>query len=324
MGAILAFPAILLPPLAGIAFGIVCALDDYGCKDLSYSKMSRRSESVDGRRVTVLNGMGSWADPTVAGAALYSTFSSDGKRLENPKIILNQTHPSYDFGSFDNGLKSFYVTNSGTNPICVAGVAVNTPEGEMALSGNLAKVCHIDNYESQSSVATPDSACVWVDRYGSNGIKVPGLMFDLTVVDEERIQASTAIWNVEDLCSAPFMMEAKLPVERGLESPATDFDFRTQLVKSTRKGNSAVRVCGDRSAIGPDFVSYSERLYCDMDTRNIHPFCGDGLQSTFKYCFNEEMDELVELGDQVSGEKRDVHKEVMNVVKTFEKVQLWT
>ncbi|KAI1623716.1 hypothetical protein EDD37DRAFT_632253 [Exophiala viscosa] len=286
--------------------------------------MTRRS--VDGRVVTIINGMGSWEDATLAGAALYGAYGTDGNILESPKIVINKTNPSYDFGPFDNGLKSFYVTNSGTNPICVAGVIVNTPDGEMALSGNLAKVCHIDNYESKDSVATPDSACVWVDRHGSNGIKVPGLMFDLTVMDEERIEASTPITNVQDLCMAPFMMAATLPVKRDSESIATDCadctDFRTQLIKSGRKGNSAARLCADKSAIGPDFVSLEEKLYCDMETRHMYPLCDDKLAFDGR-CFDTDHDELVESNDKVSGGKRDVQEEEKNVVKTFEKVEIW-
>ena len=296
--------------------------------------MSRRFVSglsripVDTRRVTVINGMGSWADPTVAGAALYGDFGTDGNILETlfPKHILNQTNPSYDFGGFDNGLKSFYITNSGTNPICVAGVVVNTPEGEFAISGNLAKVCHVANYESQVSVATPDSACVWVDRHGSNGIKVPGLMFDLTVMDEEKKEASTHITNVEDLCMAPFMMESTLPVPVKRDSESTPTicvdcdDWDSLLIKSGR--HSAARLCSDKFALGPDFVSFKEKLYCDMKTRILYPLCDDKLAFTGR-CFDTDHDELVESNDKVSGGKRDVQKEEKNVVKTFDKVEIW-
>ncbi|KAI1611841.1 hypothetical protein EDD36DRAFT_267931 [Exophiala viscosa] len=274
------------------------------------------------RRVTVFNGVGSWADPRIAGVSLYGAFGTDGNIMETPEIVLGDIISWYDFVALENGenrLGSVYITNSGTDPICVAGLQIPTSNGVLTISGNLAKVCHVDNYASQIGVLTNDSACVWVDRHGSNGIQMPGLLFDLTQADDTMsggVPNSTAL---EDLCTAPFVVPRSQPVKRSFPGEARDFDFRTQLVKSSREGNSAVRLCADKSAKGPDFVSLAENLYCDMESRIVYPVCDNNQNS----CFDLERDELVEMAK--TPEQRDLqpHK-AKKVMKTFKEVQVWT
>ena len=273
------------------------------------------------RRVTVFNGMGSWADPRVAGASLYGAFGTNGNIMETSEIVLDDILSYYDFVALENGengLKSVYITNSGTDPICVAGVQIPTSNGVLTISGNLAKVCDVDNYASQIGVLTNDSACVWVDRHGSNGIQMPGLLFDLTEAADAVSGGVTNITALEDLCTTPFVVPRSQPVKRSFSGEAGDFDFRTQLVKSRREGNSAVRLCADKSAKGPDFVSLSENLYCDMESRIVYPVCDNNQTS----CFDLERDELVETDK--TPEQRDLqpHK-AKKVMKTFEKVQVW-
>lgn len=260
------------------------------------------------RQVTIVNGMGSWADPKIAGVAMYASYETDGydSILQSPKIIINETDPWHDFGAFDNGLKSFYITNSGTEPICVAAVSMNTPKGPLVISGNLAKICHVNSYESQVDVLSNDTACVWIDRHGLKGIQVQGLNFDVTGMDEEKTETSYFLPNsTEDLCTTPFISSyvAEKKSKRSQPSPAMDFDFRTQLVKSHREGNSAARLCADEFTMGPDFVSLTEELYCDMETRNLYPVCNDSATSIGP-CFDLGQDELVEMGEHVAGEKR--------------------
>lgn len=295
--------------------------------------------------MTVFNGVGSWNDPHVAGVSLYGTFGggggidggTDGNMTESPEIVLDDILSYYDFVALENlsgpsnRLESVYITNSGTDPICVAGVQIPTSNGVLTISGNLAKVCGVDNYQSQIGVLTNDSSCVWLDRHGSNGIQMPGLLFDLTAADDDTISGSEEdITALEDLCTSPFIASKSLPPveKRSLDSVKTS-GWRTQLVKSTREGNSAIRLCADKSAKGPDFVSLPENLYCDMESRVVYPVCQGDDNNAQKTCFDLERDELVEgLPKTSERQRRDLsqpHDEAAGkrVMKTFKKVQVW-
>ncbi|KIV76861.1 hypothetical protein, variant 3 [Exophiala sideris] len=311
--------------VTGVAFG--CACDGKGignckrsCAAVQTGNWSEE-EVLSQRRVTVFNGVGSWADPEIAGVSLHGAFGTDGNMMETPEMVFDKILSWYDFVALENGenrLESVYITNSGTDPICVAGVQIPTSNGVLTISGNLAKVCNVDNYASQIGVLTNDSSCVWVDRHGSNGIQMPGLWFDVTKADDTMSGGVPNITAVEDLCKTPFVAPGSQPVKRSFSGESRDFDFRTQLVKSRREGNSAVRLCADKSAKGPDFVSLSENLYCDMESRIVYPVCNHNQTS----CFDLERDELVEMDK--TPEQRDLqpHK-AKKVMKTFEKVQVW-
>lgn len=57
------------------------------------------------------------------------------------------------------------------------------------------------------------------------------------------------------------------------------------LIKS-RRGQRASRLCADPSSRGPDFVSYSEGLFCNMETREVLPLC-DRAAGLVTGCFDD-------------------------------------
>ncbi|TLS22533.1 uncharacterized protein PpBr36_09795 [Pyricularia pennisetigena] len=57
------------------------------------------------------------------------------------------------------------------------------------------------------------------------------------------------------------------------------------LIKS-RRGQSASVLCADPASWGPDFVSYSEGLYCNMETREVLPLC-DAAAGLVTGCFDD-------------------------------------
>ncbi|ELQ36304.1 hypothetical protein M0657_001589 [Pyricularia oryzae] len=59
----------------------------------------------------------------------------------------------------------------------------------------------------------------------------------------------------------------------------------SRLIKS-RRGQSASMLCADPASRGPDFVSYSEGLYCNMETREVLPLC-DGAAGRVTGCFDD-------------------------------------
>jgi hypothetical protein len=305
-----------------------------GC---NVGKCGRSTEGTPGATTVVItNGLHDWLDPDRAGYTIYSTNDTSSSFQSGDMAVLraDPSHSAeglslthiFDADAIHQQPRRIYITNNeGAPPICVAGVGIVRPDGQaVTVSGNLGAHCGMVHYESSVEVLSPaadhqDAApnCTWIDRYGSNGITLPGLAFDLyynNASGEETEENSTLIvTSNQDLCKAPFLAAAAHPEDntnaahhphpRQVDAEAeanTDygtFTFTSLLVKSRLGSSSAVRMCGDPRAKGPDFVSIAENLYCDMDTRQLFPVCAeeDSEHPTKKVvCFDLERDELVD------------------------------
>jgi hypothetical protein len=309
----------------------------------------RRSQSSsNGLTITVVDGIDGWVGPGgsdgggggIPKVAMYPRPSGTSPdALQGDMIVLDTPHGGHTFPESDIPNR-IYVTNADTTPICVAGVYATYPDNTtLVISGNLGRVCGADNYESQIEVLPmPDgspAACVWVDRNHSNGIRLAGLTFQLQSLGGEKGSQKT-VSSVEDLCKSPSMV--RMTEEDSIEQvnvaavSQAPLNFKSQLVKSGLNSSSAAKLCSEKHTIGPDFVSLSEKLYCDMDTRQLHPLCEQGVE---KLCFDVDQDELVERweGSELSGqaERRrrargstiGVRDAEVKVVKSFKHVAVW-
>jgi hypothetical protein len=70
----------------------------------------------------------------------------------------------------------------------------------------------------------------------------------------------------------------------GVDAGAIQKRFAGQLIKSRDLGQSAVEVCTSKSSIGPNFYSYLEGQFCDMEKRRLYRRC-DASDET--ECFDE-------------------------------------
>lgn len=63
--------------------------------------------------------------------------------------------------------------------------------------------------------------------------------------------------------------------------------FANILVINDHELQTASGLCGSQGSLGPSFADARARIYCDMETKTLHPFCeaGDG---EFKVCFDFE------------------------------------
>lgn len=60
--------------------------------------------------------------------------------------------------------------------------------------------------------------------------------------------------------------------------------FAGQLIKSHDRGQSAIETCNSMNSIGPNFYSYHEKQFCDMETRKLFPRCENADETE---CFDE-------------------------------------
>jgi len=65
--------------------------------------------------------------------------------------------------------------------------------------------------------------------------------------------------------------------------------FRGRLIMSGAKHHLASRLCMSDTAVGPDFVSLDEGIFCDMELRKTAQFCRSARQ---KGCFDIEAQKM--------------------------------
>lgn len=68
----------------------------------------------------------------------------------------------------------------------------------------------------------------------------------------------------------------------------------SHLIASPHDRHSAKELCESESSHGPDFISSSEGIFCDMDTKTHWPLCD---RTTEKECYHWDTHSLV-LGDE--------------------------
>ncbi|OQU98545.1 hypothetical protein CLAIMM_04314 [Cladophialophora immunda] len=290
-----------------------CNYWEHGGDNMIPMKRRDGGGSPLGTTVTVINGMKGWGrlsqggydHDEVPGVTIYNSNNVDqGGALDLfGEEELSGTIPGNTLPDW------IYITNAGGAPICIAGVRLTAPDGsEITMTGNLGRICGADHYESALTVLPnaegKSASCVWIDRHGSNGLRLPGLSFNLQNDDEDLEFYN--ITSVEDLCRAPFIMlqedqprlsrrQLVVPnVSRNDSSTPANLDFNSALVKSNLDLSSAVQMCQGSSTKGPHFVSLSEGIYCDMSTRELYPVCNSGAGRSGEICFDSDLDELVE------------------------------
>lgn len=82
--------------------------------------------------------------------------------------------------------------------------------------------------------------------------------------------------------SAPTGTAPPFPISTGTALRSSAMAGR--LITSNDKSTSAIELCGSETSLGPDHVSFAERKFCDMDTKQLWPLC-DGPNDTAA-CFD--------------------------------------
>lgn len=60
-------------------------------------------------------------------------------------------------------------------------------------------------------------------------------------------------------------------------SAKTKRSLHSEFVVSSFKQHKAEELCDSETSLGPDSVSTAEGLFCDMETREVLPLCGNGV-----------------------------------------------
>ena len=103
-------------------------------------------------------------------------------------------------------------------------------------------------------------------------------------------------------CMGDEKAEKRQPKRR---SPA----LANRLIASPRGQHLASTLCESETSHGPDFVSFSEGMFCDMETKVFYPLCDEKEGIVVDECYHWETHSLVTGG--------------RHVAKNYEHVEQW-
>ncbi|KAI9794611.1 MAG: hypothetical protein M1816_004498 [Peltula sp. TS41687] len=118
-------------------------------------------------------------------------------------------------------------------------------------------------------------------------VLVPGKINDPGPGSERPRKKTCHDYRGLSICTRDEENQFEEPAERKV---AENVHFMAgQLIVSESKGHSAKELCESKTSKGPDFVSTTEKLYCDMKEKKVYPLC---VKATDRACFDETIQKL--------------------------------
>ena len=186
--------------------------------------------------------------------------------------------------------------NAGKDALCMAYITQQWPDGtKRGWSGDMGRECGRD--WAYSNIIIDDSGykpdCTWLDQDHSNGIWAAAIqihMEDFTNTTQNTNQ------NPSFFCSYPALLfendnyqtgagdhfwtakrrvkQRDTPVKRIRPRSAA---MSSSIISSPDPSHSAIKLCESDTSYGPDFVSLSEGIFCDMATKTHWPLCSKSV-----------------------------------------------
>lgn len=215
--------------------------------------------------------------------------------------------------------------------VCVAYISQTWSDGaNRGWLGDMGRSCGASWYYSNVIVGDQDHkpTCTWLDQNHSEDIPTSALqihMQDFVQLSEEdninddprfycRLPAmllkrkhsydfGREMWDIYNKDKAFRPGDFTLwtgPEEDDLKAVAEQRKLRRRiderpfvhLITSPHEVHGAKALCESDSSHGPDFVSWSERIHCDMSTKQVRPLC-EGDESGHRHCYHHETQSLV-------------------------------
>ncbi|KAJ5602091.1 hypothetical protein N7510_011625 [Penicillium lagena] len=166
-----------------------------------------------------------------------------------------------------------------------------------------------------TSLLSSRPACTWVDADHTNGIKAGSILIHMPSFSGNHQHSNNAssycgypafrAYRDSDGTGSIFKRSESAP-DRRHQKIAAD----SRLVVSDIPFHSAIDLCKASKSHGPDFVSTSEGVYCDMESREVMPVCRGDVKHN---CFN--LDHHVNEESRSSVADHSTRKSYSNVVK---------
>lgn len=186
--------------------------------------------------------------------------------------------------------------NAGTNALCMAYVTQQWPDGtQRGWSGDWGHQC--GRNWAYSNIIIDDSGykpdCTWLDQDHSNGIWAAAIQIHMDDFTNTTINTAQ---NPSFFCSYPALLfepdnyqtgagdqfwtakrrvkQRDTPIKRIRPRSAA---MSSSIISSPDPSHSALKLCESDTSYGPDFVSLSEGIFCDMATKTHWPLCSKSV-----------------------------------------------
>lgn len=215
-----------------------------------------------------------------------------------------------DFTVDCQGQQPTYVQIRGReDAVCIAYITQTWPDGtQRGWSGDVGMQCD-QSYWAYSNVIISDDghkpACTWLDVDHTGGIKQAAMQIHMQDFTSTIVDTS----NTTKYCSAPVMVfedhTDNLPssiwkrsttnAKRGTGILKRSAAMSNHIIGSQDASHSALKLCQSPTSYSPDFVSFSEGIFCDMDTKTPWPLCS--TEKVKDDCYHWETHTLITSGD---------------------------
>ncbi|PKS08638.1 hypothetical protein jhhlp_005025 [Lomentospora prolificans] len=139
-------------------------------------------------------------------------------------------------------------------------------------------------------------------------------------VKRQPLTNTSAIPGVAGVSIPDFMLK-----RRGTSSGPSARRKRSQrmserLIVTPHAKHSAVELCNSETSWGPDEVSLTERMFCDMETKSLYPLCKNGIEEN---CFDLEKKFLILPGGKTEQDDVVIHSRDLPLVKRYNTTEYW-
>lgn len=208
--------------------------------------------------------------------------------------------------------------NAGKNALCMAYITQQWPDGtQRGWSGDMGRLCNqawgYSNIVIDDSGHKPD--CTWLDQDHSNAIWAAAVQIHM-----EDFTNTTSNYSRDPTfyCSSPVLLfehdnyqtgagDHFWTAKRRVKQRDTlvkrikprSAAMNSTIISSADPSHSAVKLCESDTSYGPDFVSLSEGIFCDMATKTPWPLCS---KSVAENCYEWDSHTLINgAGQTVKG-----------------------
>ncbi|KAM7217513.1 hypothetical protein V8F06_007144 [Rhypophila decipiens] len=216
------------------------------------------------------------------------------------------------------------------NPICVSYATTQWVDGsKYGWSGDWGRACnwewHYGNVyvgSMEGGAANYKPRCAWMSTNHDTGFQVGMYKIHWPSFVRSKPHGNT----VYGYCPKSGAYRDPFKVRRGAVDgngteiiiPSRRNQTDDRLIVSSDPAQSARELCESPSSWGPDFVSLTERLYCNMATSELIPLCGSGEDSSGDRCFR------LDLAEEEGARKAHVRRRDGTIsVKHFGDVLRW-
>ena len=204
--------------------------------------------------------------------------------------------------------------NAGKHALCIAYITQKWPDGtQRGWLGDMGQECGA-SWAYSNIIVSDDGhkpAYTWLDQDHSNGINAAAVqihMQDFTNLSSNpdtnsdyycHLPAMIFEYNMDETGQPDSFWNSKRTIDKRQTTSHRDrikprsAAMASHIISSQDTSHSALKLCQSDTSYSPDFVSFAEGIFCDMDTKTPWPLCSATVTDD---CYDWDTQTLVEGG----------------------------